>query len=173
MAVFHPLKHTHWLAGIEGLRREEREKTDGEDSRRSASPQTHSNSSHPYLSVSRRSLCRHRQGALREQVEVVYSHAFFFLFSLSPWCSCAHISLYHTHTDRVRLKQPAGDTARILPRLHRHQRGDLSFHFVAVSIRMADRKEATATAGAERRHQSLLIKATPQEYFKTQLGLSA
>lgn len=98
---------------------------------------------------------------------------FFFFFLPFPRCSCAHISLYHTHSDRVRLKQHAGDSARILPRLHRHQKGDLSFHFVAVSIRMADRKEATSTAGAERRHQSLLIKATRQEYFKTQPGLSA
>ncbi len=87
---------------------------------------------------------------------------FFFCF---PWCSCAHISLYHTRAERMRLKQRAGETARILPRLHGHQKGDLLFHFVAVSIRIAGRKETTWTAGAEHRHQSLLIKATSQEYF--------
>lgn len=101
MAVFHPLKHT--LARRErGIaEREKGEKTERGDSRRSASSsQTHFSSSHPYLSVSRRSPCR--QGALGEQVEVVYSHTHFFFPSFPslpfpPVLMRSYLALSYSH----------------------------------------------------------------------------
>lgn len=129
MAVFHPLKHT--------LARRKRgiAKRKGKRQRRQWEECFSSNTLRLVSSLSLAVHCRRRQGALREQVQVVYSHS----SSPPPFlrCSCAHISLYHIHTVRVRLEQRSGDTARILPRLYRHQKGDLSFHCVTVSIRIA------------------------------------
>lgn len=162
MAVFHPLKHT--LARRErGIAERKKKRQTGETVEGVPLPK---HTAARLIAISR-SLAALRADIDRERsekkVEVVYSHTF---FPSLPQCSCAHILLYHTPTDWVRLKRRAGDTARILPWLHRHQRGGLSFHFVAVSIRIAGRKETTSAAGAESRHQSLLIKAPPQEYFK-------
>lgn len=85
----------------------------GGDSRRSASPQTHSTSTHP-LSL----------GILRLFITILF---FPFPPDAHALISCSII------LDRVRLKQRSGDTARILP-----QTASASERraFVAVSIRI-------------------------------------
>lgn len=142
-------------------------KTDRGDSRRSASPQTHCSSSHPLSPTTPLADTEHSENKLRLFTATLIF--FLSLFSFSPRCPCAHISLYHTHADRVRLKQHAGDIQRgYYPGCVGIRRGPL-FHFVPVSIRIGGRKTTTWT---EHRHQSLPIKASPsgEKFYKHSEG---
>lgn len=136
MAVFHPLQHTHWLAGRDGP---QREKGEVRQTRRWEECFFFFFFSHtPRLFPRSLSLPFQTRGdrgpagvALRPRIAAVC------LALPPPRCSFTHDSLHHARADRVRLERRAGEAARILPKRHLHPKRDALFRFVKVSIRAA------------------------------------
>lgn len=126
MAVFHPLKHT--LARRERGIAERKGKRQTEETVGGVLLLKHTPARLFPISRSLAApLADIDKERSKSRLRLFTATLFFFL--LFPRCSCAHISLYHTHADWVRLEQCAGDTARILPRLHRHQKKGLVVSF--------------------------------------------
>lgn len=151
VAAFHPLKYT--LARRErGIAEREKRK----DSRRSASPRTHS---HPYLLLSPRADMEHSENKLR------LFTACFFLFSC---CSCTHISPDRTQTGQGETETAHRGQSKDI-RLHRHQKGGTyRFRFDAASVLNAPKEGDTTNAKSPP-----AIKATRWERFSYTASLKS